>query len=89
MFVFTRTLTLVGIRTSPGIEWGAGVNVGIVVSWTFGSGLGEVDEEVDVDDDEAALDVVAVEVLLGMFGRRGLKAEIVVDIGRPAETNFI
>ena len=90
MFVFAGTLTLFGIRTSPGIECGAGVKVGIgvVVIWTFGSGFGEVDEDVDVDDDEAALEVIAVEGLLGMFDRRGLKAEIVVEIGRPAETNF-
>ena len=54
--MFVGPLTLDGIRTSPGIECGAGVNVGIgvVVIWTFGSGFGDVAEvDDDVEDEDA------------------------------------
>jgi len=81
--------TFAGIRTSPGIEFGAGVNVGIgaVVGgiWTFDSGLGEV--VVDIDEDEVGFGVVDVAMLFTtLLGWRGLKAEMVVAIGRPATT---
>jgi hypothetical protein len=83
--------TFAGIRTSPGIEFGAGVNVGIgaVVGgiWTFDSGFGEVVVDVDDDDDVVGFGVVDVAMLFTtLLGWRGLKAEMVVAIGRPAAT---
>jgi hypothetical protein len=83
--------TFAGIRTSPGIEFGAGVNVGIgvvvVVIWTFDSGFGEVVVDVDEDDDVVGFGVVDVAMLFTtLLGWRGLKAEMVVAIGRPAAT---
>ncbi len=83
--------TFAGIRTSPGIEFGAGVNVGIGVVvggiWTFDSGFGEVVVDVDdVDEDEVGFGVVDVAMLVTLLGWRGLKAEMVVAIGRPAAT---